>query len=177
MQNYNLRAAKQSDIIWIAGMLKDGANEGHFNKSIINSSVGLITAITNNQKINFTAMRGTIDDKQDFYFDLLVLDINDKPVSFLVLKSGQDGLELHLAGTKTQYRRKGYFQHIANHVIQQYKHSRIYARCYKKSTFAMAALKKIGFEKVKDGDPIELELNQKSTNSTIESILKFLRIK
>ena len=178
MQNYNIRQGEQSDLSWTAKILEAGIDEGHFSKLLKNNSAPLIKAIINKDEIKFVGMRGKIDSTQRYNFDLLIAELNNIAVSFLVLKIGVDGVELHLAGTLKEHRRKGYFYALANHVKEKYtKNTRLYARCYKKSTFAINALEKLGFEKIKDGDPIELELKQEAPISLHQSILKFLRVK
>ena len=86
MQNYNIRQGEQSDLSWTAKILEAGIDEGHFSKLLKNNSAPLIKAIINKDEIKFVGMRGKIDSTQRYNFDLLIAELNNIAVSFLVLK-------------------------------------------------------------------------------------------
>jgi hypothetical protein len=73
----------------------------------------------------------------------------------------ENSIELHLAGTKKVARRSGGFRELIRYKMSKNsKNMRVFARCYKKSTWAVEGLKKEGFEITKSGDPVELTLHR-----------------
>ena len=55
--------------------------------------------------------------------------------------------------------------------------TRVYARCYKKSTYALDALKGIGFAVTRDGDPVELDLLRQENPNLLKTLFKLLHKK
>lgn len=87
---------------------------------------------------------------------LAVAEIDGVAASFVVSLVDEHEIEIHLAGTSKAFRRKGCFGVLVQHEVSKSPSgSRIFARCYKKSTWAVNALKKQGFKLTKNGDPQE----------------------
>lgn len=55
--------------------------------------------------------------------------------------------------------------------------TRVYAWCYKKSTYALDALKGIGFAVTRDGDPVELDLLRQENPNLLKTLFKLLHKK
>ena len=79
--------------------------------------------------------------------DIIVAEVDGLPASFLYCAHDEDGsVELHLAATKKEFRRRGCFNLLIKNALDIYSNcSNIYVRCYEKSTFAKDALNKLGF--------------------------------
>lgn len=89
---------------------------------------------------------------------LLIAEMNGRPAAFLISLADGKEVELHLAGTIKAYRRKGCFRQLIRAESGAHRDARVFARCYKKSTWATSALVGEGFQVSKLGDPIELTL-------------------
>lgn len=100
MQKLKIREGRQSDLVWITKMLEQGVEDGHFSKPLKNNSAPLLNAIINKMPITFVGLRSNIDSSKKYNFELLVAEVDADPVSFLIVKSGVDGVELHLGGIK-----------------------------------------------------------------------------
>ena len=65
-----------------------------------------------------------------------------------------------------------------NSVLKQTKvDTRVYARCYKKSTYALEALMGMGFVVTKNGDPVELDLLRHEEPNLLKTLFNLLRKK
>lgn len=152
-----IREGNNDDLLWVSKLLSDGTRDGHFGLDLLNIKP-FLKAIINKQKINFVSLRGKIDVSENYEFRLLVADLDANPTSFIILKIGHDGTELHLAATEKKNRKKGCFKSLIKHVINNsQRKDRIFARCYKNSTYAINALEQMGFIAKGNGDPIELD--------------------
>lgn len=88
-----------------------------------------------------------------------VADIDGVPASFLVCIHDEDGAELHLAATRKEFQRKGGFRTLLTNATKTAPPgTRLFGRCYRKSTWAVGTLLSMGFKISKDGDPQELSL-------------------
>lgn len=155
-----IREGNNDDLLWVSKLLSDGVRDGHFGLNLSNIKL-FLKAIINKEKINFVSLRGKIDVSENYEFKLLVADLDATPTSFIVLKIGHDGIELHLAATEKENRKKGCFKNLIKHVINNsHRKDRIFARCYKNSTYAINALEQMGFIAKGNGDPIELNYLQ-----------------
>jgi hypothetical protein len=84
---------------------------------------------------------------------ILVADLATAPAGFLITLLSEQEVELHLAWTLKDFRRKGVFHALVQHQIAESSSApRIFTRCYPKSTWAMAAFEKEGFAVSKQGD-------------------------
>lgn len=156
----SVRPADIMDITWIIPLLKEGAIQGHYSRFVEQQAASLIGRIINNGTISIWKLRkGAQSPVSNIPATALVADIDGQPASFLIALIDNEEVELHLAGTLKKFRRSGCFLHLALHEIhRQPLRSRIIARCYKKSSWAIAGLKKVGFAQTQSGDPIELTL-------------------
>lgn len=155
-----LRDANPKDSAWLVSMLKEGARDGHYGPAMKYQSKEFIQSIFENGGIYMVKMRGGIQDPSFVHASISIVDDHDSPVAFLVCCKDENGAEVHLAGTEKKARGKGYFNMLIKDLIKNNGESRIYARCYKKSSWAITALTKLNFAITKDGDPIELTLGK-----------------
>lgn len=159
--NITVRKGVPADATWIVALLKEGAQSGHFGHTLVAQAPALLDAIFKNGGIMMMKLRNEIQAPCFVSADVLVADLDGKSASFLIPLREDNEVELHLIGTKKSARRCGCFKNLVQHEIEQHNTSmRIYARCYKKSTWAVEGLKKEGFEITKTGEPIELTLRR-----------------
>lgn len=156
-----IRSGKQGDMPWIVALLQEGAQQGHFGPTVASQAAPLLNAIFNGGGFMMMKLRGGIQAPCFVTAAVLVAEIDGTPASFLIpLKDGNE-VELHLAGTRKQFRRKGCFRELTRYEVGKHTTKvKIFARCYKKSTWAVEALKKENFEITKSGDPVELSLSR-----------------
>ncbi len=154
-----VRRGMPKDANWIAFLLKEGAKDGHFGPTLVAQAPALLDAIFKNGGMMMMKLRDGIQAPCFVSAEVLVAELEGKAASFLILIRDETGIELHLAGTKKSSRRNGCFRALVRHVVAKHeKNMRIFARCYKKSTWAIEGLKKEGFKTTKAGDPVELTL-------------------
>lgn len=158
MQGLVIRAGEISDLAWVCELLREGAKEGHFLPTMTNQAEVLIKSIINNGGVSMIKLRGKIQAPRFIRMDLIVMDVDGNPASFIVTCKEKNELEIHLAGTLKPYRRRGYFRNLIQWIIKNSNKSRIYSRCFKKSSWAINGLKSLGFKTTKVGEPIELSL-------------------
>lgn len=156
-----IRKGNHSDAAWISKLLVSGAQDRHFGPTVEVQTPGLVNALLNDGFMTIVKLRGTVSAPCKVNTELWVAEVNGRPASFLIALVDNNALEieLHLASTLKDFRRKGCFLALVAHAKSSNSMGyKIFARCYKKSSWAVAALQKIGFHKSKEGDPIELSL-------------------
>lgn len=159
MTNITIRKGISTDISWVTNLLIEGTQSGHFPRTLAVQAPDLLGSILNSGGITMTKLRGEIQAPRFVFADILVAEVDGNPVSFLIPIRDVDGVELHLAGTKKPARRKGHFRKLIQYEIGRHNNgTRIFARCYSKSTWALEGLKKEGFNISKEGNPVELTL-------------------
>lgn len=156
----HLRKGSTDDSEWIIKSLIDGANEGHFGPSMKFQAKEFLKAVIKSGGAQMMKLRGGIQAPTFVKMELTVADIDGVPASFLICCDDNDGIEIHLAGTLKKFRKNGCFNRLVEEVIKNHSESRIYARCYKKSSWAIKGLEKLNFQTTKHGDPIELTLSK-----------------
>ncbi|MBC7907134.1 MAG: GNAT family N-acetyltransferase [Rhodospirillaceae bacterium] len=160
MDEIIIRTGCKEDMPWVTQLLIDGVAGRHFNPTVNRQADGLLNEILRCGAFEMMKARhGTIyRTRVNARFD--VAEINGEPASFLITLSEGRETELHLTGTKKQFRRRGCARRLAQHAIELANNqTRIFARCYRASSFAIDSLKKMGF--VQDGedkDTVELAL-------------------
>jgi len=153
----SIRNANSTDLSWITSLLREGSDQGHFAPTVNQQASHIVTYILNNGKIQMMKVRDGGLRPVTIPAYIKVAEFDGKPASFLLCLVESNEIELHLAGTIKSQRNKNCFRRlVANEVHNNPGASRIYARCYEKSTYAKAAFEKEGFEVTKDGDPNEL---------------------
>ena len=158
--NITIRGGEPKDTYWIVSLLKEGAQGGHFSPTVVDQSPAILNAIFENGGFVMLKLRGGIQAPTFVPAEIAVAEIDGEGVSFLIILREGNNIELHLAATKRSARRKGCFKKLILYAVEQHnKRKRLFARCYKKSSWAIEGLKKEGFTITKDGDPIELSLN------------------
>jgi hypothetical protein len=162
MTTISLRLADLKDSAWISELLIDGARHGHFSPTLAAQSADLIRELITRGGITMVKLRGHIHMPTFCVGTVTVADVQGVAASFLITMQDQDELELHLAGTKKAFRRHGCFNALIEHQLASHTGAaKIYSRCFKKSSWAIAAFHKQGFVETSHGEPIELVLQQR----------------
>lgn len=153
----SIRAALVKDREWMVSELQEGAKQRHFGPLVGVQGGALFNEIIVNGGFQMLKLRGGINAPCFVNASISVAELDGEPISFIISLIDRDEVEIHLAGTKKRYRRQGGFMLLLKNEINKYgKSIKIYARCYKKSTWAIDALRHGGFAITKMGDPVEL---------------------
>jgi hypothetical protein len=151
-----IRSGKTTDSNWIESLLRDGSRVGHFGPTVANQANTLLNEIFQRGGFQILKLREGIQTPAFVQASILVVELNGVPASFSITLDEGSEIELHLAGTIKTYQRNGCFLALVEQIKNQKGQKRLFARCYKKSTWATAALTKAGFKITKQGDPVEL---------------------
>lgn len=156
-----VRSGNIADASWVVSLLREGAQLGHFSEFVGPTASPLVGEILTKGGFTIVKGRGGLQAPRFINATIKVADLDGEPASFLISLMEKNEVELHLAATRKQLRRKGCFSELTKNEIASHNPSiRIFARCYKKSTWAVEALQKEGFEITKGGDPVELTLSR-----------------
>lgn len=153
-----IRSGTYQDIIWITKLLIEGANDGHYLSTVKDQAKELLQNIVANGGVQVMKLRGSIQAPVFLRMNLTIAEIDGNPVSFLVCSIEPNEVEIYLAGTLKKSRRHGCFNNLVTEAVSTYSNNRIYARCYKKSSWAIKGLESLNFKITKSGNPIELAL-------------------
>jgi hypothetical protein len=154
-----IRKASHSDAEWISKGLREGSRCGHFSKRMEVDASRLTAEILDKGGFEILKWREGSLTRSFTNASILVADLATAPAGFLITLLSEQEVELHLAWTLKDFRRKGVFHALVQHQIAESSSApRIFTRCYPKSTWAMAAFEKEGFAVSKQGNPIELSL-------------------
>lgn len=158
MVQITVRSAETQDIVWISNLIKEGARGGHFSFTVENQADDLVKEILTRGGVTMMKLRDFIQVPRFCNGSMRIAEVNGEPASFLLAMHDDVEVELHLAATKKQFRRVGCFAQLIQHEIDLNRANgkRLYARCYKKSSWAMDALKKRSFVQVSHDEPVEL---------------------
>lgn len=167
-----IRKGSSDDLHWIVRLLKEGAREGHFSPTMQMQAEGFLNSVIEHGGVQMIKLRNSIQAPVFVPMELSVAEIDDSPASFLICCKENNEVEVHLAGTKNGFQRKGCFTYLVQDAISKNTNSKIYARCYRKSSIAIDALKKLNFEVTTSGDPIELVLAKIKPNKQINGTRK-----
>jgi hypothetical protein len=149
--------------MWIEQLLKVGASEGHFGPTVGMQASALLSTTLSDGGFNMLKLRNDKPTPVFMLAKLSVADIDGQPASFILTLEDSKEAEIHLAATIKEFRRSGCFNELSNAVIAQHsKTKRVFARCYKKSSWAQTALSKLGFAVCATGNPIEFEFKAHS---------------
>ncbi|MCL1075416.1 hypothetical protein [Shewanella dokdonensis] len=167
-----IRKGSSSDLRWIVKLLKEGARDGHFLPTMQMQAEGYLNSVIEHGGVQMIKLRNSIQAPVFVPMELSVAEIDGSPSSFLVCCKENNEVEVHLAGTKTPFKQKGCFTYLVQDTISKNQNSKIYARCYRKSSIAIDALKKLNFEIAAGGDPIELVHTKIKPNKQINGTRK-----
>lgn len=157
----SLRKAGVDDVVWMAALLREGAQEGHFLSTVGEQAEPFLTTLLQFGGITMLKLRQGREEVCTVHGEVWVADWGVEPASFLICMDDQTGYEIHLSATRKAYRRRGCFSALVRHAIANGpSEGRIYARCYEKSIVAISNLQRMGFELTSGGDPIELDLKR-----------------
>lgn len=170
----HIRDVEISDAHWIAILLIDGVKKKHFSNIDEEQAYKIVQEVTKNDQIKFRIFRNEEIIEYIRTIKIYVAELNGIPASFLLCADDHDGMELHLAATKYEFRHKGCFSKLVLHAISQCHVSKnIYVRCYQNSIDAISRLIKLGFiVRVPDNNPIELIFNNLEKDSIFRSIVQ-----
>lgn len=155
-----IRDVKNSDIDWIANLLIEGGKQKHFigTERREHAYTILEEAIFKNY-VSYWSIKDLKKIKTFKRAETYIAEIDGSVAGFLLCSFDSNGMELHLAATKKEFRRKGCFIHLIDYAINNFEGTKkIYARCYEKSSWAINGLKKYGFVKTNEGKAIEFTL-------------------
>lgn len=154
-----IRKATRSDAEWISQGLREGSRCGHFSKRMEADASRLIAEILDKGGFEILKWREGSLTRHFTNASILAAEVAGAPAGFLISLLSDQEVELHLAWTLKDFRRKGVFHALVQHQIAECSATlRIFARCYQKSTWAIAAFEKEGFAVTKQGNPMELSL-------------------
>lgn len=151
-----IRAANTTDINWIEPLLREGSRGGHFGPTVASQANALLNAILQYGGFQILKLRNGIQAPVFVNASILVAELNGTPASFSITLDDGSEIELHLAGTMKTHQRNGCFLALVEQIKKQKTQKRLFARCYKKSTWAVTGLTKAGFKITKQGDPVEM---------------------
>ena len=150
-------------MMWIEKLLKVGSSEGHFGPTVGMQASALLSSTLSDGGFNMLKLRNGKPTQVFMSAKLAVADINGQPASFVLTLEDSMEVEIHLAATIKELRRNGCFNELSHAVIAEHsKTKRVFARCYKKSSWAQTALVALGFVVCATGNPIELEFQPRS---------------
>jgi hypothetical protein len=159
-EKIRIRKATQSDVEWISQGLREGAQCGHFSKRMEGDAFRLTVEILDKGGFEILKWREGRLTRNFTKAAILAAEVGGAPAGFLITLLGDQEVELHLAWTLRDFRRKGVFHALVQRQIAESSSTvRIFTRCYQKSTWAMAAFEKEGFAVTKQGNPMELTLS------------------
>lgn len=167
-----IRKGSSRDLRWIVKLLKEGARGGHFSPTMQMQAEGFLNHVIKHGGVKMIKLRNGIQSPAFVPMELSVAEIGGSPVSFLICCKENNEVEVHLAGTKTPFKQKGCFTNLVQDAISKNPNSKFYARCYRKSSIAIDALKKLNFEIATGGEPIELVLAKTKHNKQINGVRK-----
>lgn len=154
-----VREGVLGDLTWIAQLIVKGSKERHFKPTTANVAIPLINSLISTGGVTIRKARYGNVWNEHVRGHIWVAELSGKPVSFLITLENDNSYELHLAYTVQTMRRKGGFTHLIRHCLNQAPMGkRVFARCYKKSTYAIMKLRTLGFTWAGGSDPLELEL-------------------
>ena len=160
-EKIHVRQAMHSDAKWISQGLREGSQQRHFSKPMERQAAQLVAEILDRGGFEMLNWREGVLTRSFTKASILAAEIAGAPAGFLITLQGEQEVELHLAWTLKDFRRKGVFHALVQRQIAESSSApRIFTRCYKKSTWAIAAFEKEGFAVTKQGNPTELSLLQ-----------------
>lgn len=156
-----IRPAVVEDATWMAPLLREGAREGHFLDTVGFQADPLLHSLLNFGGLTMRKLRRGREEVCTVHGYVWVATVDNEPAAFLICMDDQEGYELHLAGTRSEYLRRGCFKALVGHAIANApSEGRVFARCYPRSTVAVDALRRYGFVPSSSGDPMELDLKR-----------------
>ncbi len=151
-----IRQGTPDDHVWIAKLLAKGANDGHYSPTVGIQAMAMLNAVQRDGGLNMMKMRGEIQMPRFVRATIDVAELNGSAASFVICVIDGSETEIHLSGTRREFRRKGCHRALVRHRIEQLVDGEsMIARCFKKSTWAVDVLKQEGFALTRPGDPDE----------------------
>ncbi len=166
MNQINIKKARPDDAIWIFDELGEGAQAGHFSASVADDfqRMGMIAQVIGRNKLPILKVRNGSFRQELLPADLWVAFNGSVPAGFLLslyehTRAHPPAVELHLGGVVQKFRKQGIFTALVqNQIALLPSGTRVYARCYKQSAFAISTLMRQGFVFTNFGNPSELSI-------------------
>lgn len=142
-----IRPFCETDLEWVKELLIYGTKQKHFSSFFQHNTEPMLKDVLSLGSVMFRMDRNGLVVDRPRRIDIIVAEVDGFPASFLYCAHDEDGsVELHLAATKKEFRRRGCFTLLVKNALEKYSNiSKFYVRCYEKSTFAKDALKKLNF--------------------------------
>ena len=157
MVTITVRNIVESDIVWIEKLLFDGARSKHFGSTVGNQAHQMLKEVIAKKQLEFLILRDGKQQPRLRGVKIFIADADGVPASFLMCAEDYGEVELHLAATKKEYQRLGCFGVLIKYDLKEYQSiEKKYARCYRKSTWALDGLIKYNFKITRDGNPLVL---------------------
>ena len=150
---------QEKDRTPVISMLKEGVALKHFQPTAYFQADALIGATLLGVPFTMIKLRAGQKLPHQVTSRAWVAEVDSVPAAFALSLVDANEIEIHLAWTLKAFRRKGCMTTLIQHEIALNNgQKRIYARCYKKSTWAVSCFQKNGFTLATTGDPVELTL-------------------
>lgn len=153
-----IRSADLKDAAWIVALLRNGAQQGHFRQTLIDQAVPFVHGLLHFGCVTMLKLRHNRQEFCKVVGNVRVATWEGQPAAFLICLHDGEGYELHLAGTRPEFIRRGCFKALVRHaLVNMPEEGRVFARCYAKSSVAIEVMKAHGFVRTSSGDPVELD--------------------
>ncbi len=147
-----IRDFKPEDEKFVRKLIDDGIKGGHFidknNKKLHSGVSSLHENIMRAIEEKEIAIRTPSGKIYTGKISVKIAELQNQKSGVLIVKHDVGGIELWILAVEKDFRRKGIATYLISHEIESVKSGVFYARCLKKSTYAMKLLEKIGFERV-----------------------------
>lgn len=156
-----IRKGELSDGEWLLPLYQQCVDGGHFQDPTgsLRQAQNLFGSSIVHGYLEMKKVRQHRIVQRKIQVEMWVASVQGNPAGFLLCLHDDDGYELHLAGTRPEYRGQGCFTALITYAIGRApSRSRVFARCYTSSVKAIAIFKRKGFIVTKFGSPIELTL-------------------
>lgn len=154
-----IRPLQENDRAPVIAMLKEGVALKHFLPTAYTQANALLGAALSGVPFTMIKLRAGQTRPHQITSRAWVAEVNSVPAAFALSLVDANEIEIHLAWTLKALRRTGCMTALIQHEITLNNgQKRIYARCYKKSTWAVSCFQKNGFTLANTGDPVELTL-------------------
>lgn len=170
MNQLTIRRATPDDSIWIFDELGNAARDGHFSPTVCDElqRMGLIVQVIVRGVLPILKVRNGNANQENLEADLWVAQVGSVKAGFLLSlyehsRATPSAVELHMGGVVKGLRANGVFSSLVRNQISMLPTgTRVYGRCYPRSTSAISSLKKLGFVVSHQGNPIELAISSSS---------------
>ena len=146
-----IRNATINDLPFVASLYSEGASGGHFAEQPNVATENMIRDWQSKQAITRYAVRQDgVQRIEAVPINFWIADVNDQPAGFLITSPEEPdstrSIEIYVMGIAKERRRQGIATKLILHAENNYPSSTsFYARCYPKSTWAIAMLRNLNY--------------------------------